>query len=118
MAAEKKSVASLVNLCHLLMKELGMPNMALQELLDRASATTELERFQSVMYWKYVTANICALEEKIAMGPFNPAMKKQGIIMKPQIPDLNQPAPGNEEPWELHLKPSVIMQVIINKSLS
>ena len=47
------------------------------------------------------------------MGPFKPD-KNQSIIMKPQIPDLNQLAPGNyeEEPWELHVRPSVIIQVI------
>ena len=75
-----------------------MPEGALEELLNRASATatSEPESFQSVMFWKYVTANFYALEEKIAMGPFNPHMKKQLIIIKPQIPDLNKPAPENE----------------------
>ena len=83
--------------------------MALQELHNRASATpaNELESFE---YFKSVTAEFYVLKEKKAMGPFNPDMKKQLMIIKPQIPDLNQPPPENEGPSML-----VIIQVIINE---
>ena len=110
MAAEKKSdeASLLVSVCRSFMKE-GMPNMALHVSHNRASATptTELE---SVKYFKSVAADIYVLEEKNAMGPFNSDMKKLLIIIKPQIPDLNQPPPENEGPSML-----VIMQVIINE---
>ena len=109
MAAERKGEASLlVSVCRSFMKE-GMPNMALQESHNRASATptTVLE---SVKYVKSVTADFYVPEEKNAMGPFNSDMKKQLIIIKPQIPDLNQPPPENEGPSML-----VITQVIINE---
>ena len=113
MAAENMSVANLLNLCHRLMEELGMPKTVLNELIRRVCGTSVLESFQSVKYWKSVTAHFYVLEENIAMGPFNPHMN-QSIIIKPQIPDLNLPAPEaeSEEPWELDLKPSLIIQVI------
>ena len=114
MAAEKKRVANLVNLCHLLMKELGMSKRVLNELVRRASGTSELESLQSVKYWKSVTADFYVLEENIAMGPFKPD-KNQGIIIKPQVPDLNQPAPESRNPCcGLDPMPLVVMQVILN----
>ncbi|RYR56236.1 hypothetical protein Ahy_A05g021992 isoform B [Arachis hypogaea] len=90
MDAEKKMVAIFIKLCHSFLKEVGMPSEALDELLSRVTSTTttsDLQAFQPLLFWKYVYASFYALEQKMAIAPFN----------KPQIPDLNHLVPHKDE---------------------